>query len=71
MQVSVEWVVELIFLCIVHWILAGIVVNDIAKRKHVKGNHKAPWVIVVLLLTFFGSLLYIMFHPQMVNGDEE
>jgi hypothetical protein len=68
---SVEWVLELVLFSILHWILAGIVLNDIASRKHVLGGHKAPWVVVVILLTFAGSLLYLLCHPQILGGDDE
>jgi hypothetical protein len=68
---SVEWILELVLFSILHWILAGIVLNDIASRKHVLGGHKAPWVVTVILLTFLGSLLYLLCHPQILGGDDE
>lgn len=68
---AVEWILELVLFSILHWILAGIVLNDIATRKRVLGGHKAPWVVVVILVTFAGSLLYLLCHPQILGGDEE
>ena len=68
---SAEWILELVLFSILHWILAGIVLNDIATRKHVLGGHKAPWVVVVILVTFVGSLLYLLCHPQILGGGGE
>jgi len=68
--VALEWILELVLFSILHLILAGIVLNDIANRDRVLGGHKAPWVIIVILLTFVGSLLYLLCHPQILGGDE-
>jgi len=67
----VEWILELVLFSVLHWILAGIVLNDIAARKHVLGGHKAPWVVVVILVVFVGSLLYLLCHPQILGGDDD
>jgi hypothetical protein len=63
---SVEWIIRVILFSIVHWILAGIMLYDLAYREKVFGGHKAPWAIIILLILCFGSLLYLMFHPQIV-----
>jgi hypothetical protein len=70
MHVQIEWILQLVLFSILHWILAGIVLKDIANRKRVLGGHKAPWVIIIILLTFVGSFLYVLFHPQILGDDE-
>ncbi len=65
-----EWVIRIILFGIVHWILAGILLNDLASRQKVFGGHKPPWVIVVLIIPCFGSMLYLLFHPQIFYPDD-
>lgn len=69
--VEIQWILELVLFAILHWALAGIILNDIAHRKKVLGGHKAPWVIVVIIVTFVGSLAYLLCHPQILGGDED
>ena len=64
-----EWILRIVLFGIVHWILAGILLHDLASRQRVFGGHKPPWVIVILLIPCFGSLLYLLFHPQILNPD--
>ena len=66
---NTEWVVRIILFGIVHWILAGFLLNDIASRQKVFGGHKAPWVIIILLIPCFGSIVYLLFHPSVLNLD--
>jgi hypothetical protein len=61
---ELEWILRIILFGIVHWILAGFMINDLISKKKVFGGHKAPWVILVILLPCFGSLIYLAFHPQ-------
>ena len=49
---------------ILHVVLAVMLLQDLANRKKVVGGHKAPWAILIILITFLGSLLYLIFHPQ-------
>ncbi len=62
-----EWILRIILFGIVHWILAGILIHDVAYRKRVFGGHKPPWVIAILIIPCFGSILYLLFHPQILN----
>jgi len=64
-----EWIIRIILFGIVHWILAGVLLNDLASRQNVFGGHKPPWAIVILIIPNFGSLLYLLFHPQILNPD--
>jgi hypothetical protein len=68
--VSLDWIVRIILFAIVHWILAGIMLNDLSSREKVFGRRKAPWAIIILVVPGFGSLLYLAFHPQIINRDQ-
>ena len=67
---EVDWILQLVLFGVLHWILAIIVLQDIATRKRIIGGHKAPWVLLVLLLTFVGSLIYMLFHPQILSDND-
>jgi hypothetical protein len=64
---DLEWILRIVLFGIVHWILAGVLIHDLASRKKVFGGHKPPWVIVILVIPCFGSILYLLFHPQILN----
>ena len=64
-----EWIIRIVLFGIVHWILAGILLHDLASRKRVFGGRKPPWTIVILIIPSFGSILYLLFHPQILNPD--
>ena len=63
---SPEYIIRIILLGVVHWILAGILLQDLVSRKKVFGGHKAFWVIIMIIIPCFGSLLYLIFHPQIL-----
>lgn len=64
-----EWIIRIVLFGIVHWILVGIFLNDITSRQKVFGGRKAPWVLIILIIPCFGSLLYLGFHPQILYPD--
>jgi hypothetical protein len=64
-----EWIIRVILLSVVHWVLAGFMLQDMASRPKVFGGHKAFWVIAVVIIPCLGSLLYLAFHPQMLYPD--
>jgi hypothetical protein len=66
---TLDWIIRIILFGIAHWILAGFMLNDIATREKVFGRRKAPWVIVIIIIPCFGSLLYLAFHPSILNPD--
>lgn len=66
-----EWILRIVLFGIVHWILAGILLPDLASRQRVFGGHKPPWAIVILIIPCFGSLLYLLFHPQILSPDSK
>ncbi|MBA7711752.1 hypothetical protein ES703_120718 [subsurface metagenome] len=69
MGMDPEWVLRIVLFGIAHWILAGVLIKDLASRQRVFGGHKPPWAIVILFIPGFGSLLYLLFHPQILNPD--
>ena len=64
-----EWILRIVLFGIVHWILAGVLLPDLASREKVFGGRKPPWAIAILFIPCFGSLLYLLFHPQILNPD--
>lgn len=64
-----EWILRIVLFGIVYWILAGVLLHDLASRQKVFGGRKWPWAVVTVLITCFGSLLYLLFHPQILNPD--
>lgn len=65
-----EWILRLVLIGMAHWILAGIMIQDLANRQKVFGGRKSTWAIIILLLIpCFGSFLYLLFHPQIINPD--
>ena len=64
-----EWILRIVLFGIVHWILAGVLLRDLAFRQKVVGGRKWPWAVIIVFITCFGSLLYLLFHPQILNPD--
>ena len=62
-----EWILRIVLFGVTHWILAGLMLSDLASREKVFGGHKPPWAIVIIFIPCFGSLLYLMFHPQIFS----
>jgi len=64
-----EWILRIVLFGIAHWVLAGFLLQDLASRQKVVGGRKLPWALVILFITGFGSLLYLLFHPQILYPD--
>ena len=64
-----EWILRIVLFGVVHWILAGILLQDLVSKKKVFGGRKLPWAIVIIFIACFGSILYLMFHPDILNPD--
>ncbi len=45
-----EWILRIVLFGIVHWILAGVMLHDLASRQRVFKGHKPPWAIVILII---------------------
>ena len=67
---DLEWYLALLLFGILHIVLALMLLQDLAKRNKVIGGHKAPWAILIIFVTFLGSLLYLVCHPQIFYGEE-
>jgi len=66
-----DWILRIVLFGIVHWVLAGILLQDLASRQKVFGGHKGPWAIAILIIPAFGSLLYLLFHPQILAPHDD
>jgi len=67
---DLEWYLALLLFGILHIVLALMLLQDLARRNKVIGGHKAPWAILIIFVTFIGSLLYLVCHPQIFYGEE-
>ena len=68
---TADWIIRIVLFGIVHWILAGVMLYDLASRQKVFGGRKTVWALLIIFLPNFGSLLYLIFHPQILNPDSE
>jgi hypothetical protein len=68
---DLDWIIRIVLFSIVHWILAGIMLNDLTSREKVFGRRKAPWAIAILIIPCFGSLFYLAFHPQILSHPQD
>ena len=66
-----EWIIRIVLFGITHWVLAGILLNDLASRQRVFGGRKPPWAVVMIIIPCFGSILYLLFHPQILSPDKQ
>jgi len=66
---TLEWILRIVLFSVVHWILVGVMLHDLAYRQRVFGGHKPPWAVIILIIPCFGSILYLLFHPQILNPD--
>jgi len=67
---DLQWYLALVLFGILHIVLALMLLQDLARRNKVIGGHKAPWAILIIFVTFIGSLLYLVCHPQIFYGGE-
>ncbi len=68
---ELEQILALALFCILHLVLAMMLLRDLADRKRVLGGRKAPWAIAILFVTFLGSLLYLLCHPKIFYGSDD
>lgn len=71
MEVNLEWILRLVLFGIGHWILAFMMLEDLANRRRVLGRVKWVWAVLIIFVFFFGSLLYIFCHPQAIVGRKD
>ena len=43
---------------------------DLSKRKHIQGNNKVIWVLVIVLINLFGPLAYFLVGRRDGSKDE-
>ncbi len=67
---ELDWILRLILFAVMHWILAIMMLQDLASRERVLGGRKWPWALIILLVTFLGSLLYLVCHPRIIIGGD-
>ena len=60
---DVERILGLAVFGVLHWVLAAMLLQDLASRKRVLGGHKGPWALAIIIVTFLGSLAYLLCHP--------
>ena len=61
---ELERILQVILFGILHWMLAIMLLQDLAGREQVLGGRKWPWAVAIIFITFLGSLLYLLFHPK-------
>ena len=61
---KLEQVLALVLFGIIHWVLVGILLDDLVERKKVLGGRKWVWAVVIIFVTFLGSLVYLLCHPK-------
>ena len=64
-------ILVIILLSILHLLLAGMLLDDIAKRKRILGGRKAPWIIAILFVVFVGAFFYLLCHPKIFYGSDD
>jgi hypothetical protein len=60
----------LLFIYIPLLLLWGYALVDLYRRDDMSGVMKAIWVVVVVLLPFFGTLIYLLFRPIGATREE-
>jgi len=61
---EMDRILQLVLFGILHWVLAIMLLQDLSNRKGVLGGRKWPWVVVIVFVTFLGSLFYLLCHPR-------
>jgi hypothetical protein len=69
--VELEQILALIVFSLMHWVLALMLLEDLADRKRVLGGRKWPWAIAIVFITFIGSLVYLLLHPKILYGSDD
>lgn len=65
MEANAVLVIKVVLLGLIHWALVLIALQTLVERPRVVGGKKAPWAVAIILVTCLGSLLYLIFHPQL------
>ncbi|MBN2462354.1 MAG: hypothetical protein JXB43_01990 [Dehalococcoidia bacterium] len=67
-----EWqfLLKIVILGILHWVLAFMMLQDLAYRNRVLGGKKAVWAVLIIFFLIIGSLIYLLCHPQIFFGED-
>jgi hypothetical protein len=68
-----EWLwamVAFFFWFMAIWIFIQIFA-DILHRRDLSGGAKAVWIILLVVLPFFGAVIYLIARPKMTEQDRE
>ena len=68
---ELESILKLVLFSLSHWVLAVMLLRDLAARERVMGKRKWPWAVVIIFITFLGSLLYLLCHPQILFSSSD
>jgi len=68
---GIDRILLIILAVILHLVLAGMLLEDLSNRKRVLGRIKWPWAVVIMLVVFAGSLLYLLCHPKIFYGGKD
>ena len=64
MEIDTIFILKIIALGFIHWMLVPFALKALIERKRVIGGKKAPWAVGIIFLTCIGSLIYLIFHPN-------
>jgi hypothetical protein len=62
--VDFEWILGLILFGILYQVLAIVLLQDLVNRDRVLGGHQAPWFVIIIFITFVGSLYISSVIPR-------
>jgi len=65
-----EQILALVLFGTMHWVLAIMLLHDLAERRRVIGERKWVWAVVIVFVTFLGSLMYLLCHPRILYGGD-
>jgi len=70
-KIGWDYILRFVLLGILHWLLAIMMVQDLAARKRVLGGKKWIWAVTILFITVLGSVFYLLCHPQIFFGEDD
>ena len=64
-----QYVLRFVLFGVLHWMLAFVLLSDLANRKRVLGGKKWIWAILIIFIFVAGSVIYLLCHPQIFIGE--
>lgn len=65
MEIDWVFITKIVVLSLIHWALVPVALNALMKNDNVLGGKKAPWAVSIVFALCLGSLLYLIFHPEL------